>query len=218
MLCSLNEDTLQSEKCDFLELNKTLNFSVKEALNILFEYRKSGRNLNETIETILIVIYSLLIGFGVCANLLVCFVVGRKSQMHTPRNLYIVNLSISDMTMCVICMPFTLITILRREWRLGSLLCKLVPTLQGTNIMISIGTITMIALDRYYTIVRRHKQASTRGNVIMCIVSVWLFSIVASLPLAYYQVIFFFFLIFNIDRLSFHLLCNPRISRLRKRK
>lgn len=188
MLCTLNEDNLLSEECVFLELNKTLNFSVEEALRVLNEYRRSGRNLNPTAETVLIIIYSLLIGFGVCANLLLCFVVVRKSQMHTPRNLYIVNLSISDMTMCMICMPFTLISILRREWRLGSFLCKLVPVLEGTNIMISIGTITMIALERYFTIVRQHNSESKRSNVIFCIIGVWAFSFLASSPLAYYQV------------------------------
>lgn len=188
MLCTLNEANLYSEQCGLVELNRTFNFSVKEAYNILLEYQKSGRNLSETVETILIVVYVLLIGVGVCANMMVCFVVARKSQMHTPRNLYIVNLSISDMTMCAICMPFTLISILRREWRLGSVLCKLVPVLEGTNIMISIGTITMIALDRYFTIVRRHNSVSTRASVISCIFSVWMFSILATSPLAYYQV------------------------------
>lgn len=189
MRCKLNEERgLELERCGFLELNKTLNFSVEEALGVILEYRKSSRNLSESTEAVLIVVYSLLIGVGVCANMLVCFVVARKSQMHTPRNLYIVNLSISDMSMCVICMPFTLISILRREWRLGSLLCKLVPVLEGTNIMISIGTITMIALDRYFTIVRRHDSVSTRSSVIACIICVWIFSIVATSPLAYYQV------------------------------
>lgn len=188
MLCKLDERSLYSKECGLLDLNRTLNFSVEEAYGILLEYRKSGKNLNETSETILIIVYVLLIGFGVLANVLVCFVVARKSQMHTPRNLYIVNLSISDMSMCVICMPFTLISILRREWHFGLALCKLVPVLEGTNIMISIGTITMIALDRYFTIVRRHNSVSTRSSVISCIISVWMFSILATSPLAYYQV------------------------------
>lgn len=85
---------------------------------------------------------------GLTANLLVSFVVARRPQMHTPRNLYIVNLTVSDMTLCLICMPFTLVGILGRQWSLGLTLCKLVPLIQGTNIMVSVGTITVIALDR----------------------------------------------------------------------
>lgn len=188
MLCTLNESKLSSEECRFFEQNRTHNFSGQEWLHILEEYRTPTGYLSATAETVLIFVYSLLIGFGICANLLVCFVVARKSQMHTPRNLYIVNLSISDMTMCVICMPFTLIRILRRQWNLGFFLCKLVPVLEGSNIMISIGTITMIALDRYFTIVRRHNSVSSRSSVIICIICVWAFSILFTMPLAYYQV------------------------------
>ena len=198
MFCRLNDEDF-SEKCGLMELNRTFNFSFNEALNIIKEYQRANRNLSVTAEAVFIIIYVLLIGIGVGANMMVCFVVARKSQMHTPRNLYIVNLSISDMTMCFICMPFTLISILRREWHLGSALCKLVPVLEGTNIMISIGTITMIAMDRYFTIVRRHNSVSTRSSVISCIISVWMFSILATSPLAYYQVIFFSPYIFTSD-------------------
>ncbi|KAG8283452.1 hypothetical protein J6590_016712 [Homalodisca vitripennis] len=97
---------------------------------------------------------------GLFANLVVSFVVARRPQMHTARNLFIVNLTLSDMTLCVICMPFTLLKIIRREWSMGELLCKLVPVLQGTNILVSVGTITVIALDRYFTIVHAYDRSS----------------------------------------------------------
>lgn len=82
-------------------------------------------------EYTLIVIYSLLILTGLFANIVVSFVVARRPQMHTARNLFIVNLTLSDMTLCVVCMPFTLLKILRRQWSMGEVLCKLVPVLQG---------------------------------------------------------------------------------------
>lgn len=109
---------------------------------------------------VLICIYGFLMVSGLTANLLVSFVVARRPQMHTPRNLYIVNLTVSDMTLCLICMPFTLVGILGRQWSLGLTLCKLVPLIQGTNIMVSVGTITVIALDRLVK----------RGSLVYCIV------------------------------------------------
>ena len=133
-------------------------------------------------------IYAFLIVAGLSANLIVSFVVARRPQMHTARNLYIVNLTISDMTLCVICMPFTLVGILRRQWTLGLTLCKLVPVVQGTNIMVSIGTITVIALDRFFTIVRGQDASSNRRRVVISIALVWLFSALATLPVLFYQV------------------------------
>ncbi|KAL1138455.1 hypothetical protein AAG570_008519 [Ranatra chinensis] len=171
-----------------MELNGTFNFSLSEAYLILLEHQKADRNLDPITEGVLITVYTLMMAAGVSANLVVSFVVARRPQMHTARNLYIVNLTVSDMTLCLVCMPFTLVAIIRRQWTLGLALCKLVPALQGTNIMVSIGTITVIALDRYFTIVRCQDGAKDRRRVIVSIALVWFFSFVATLPVVFYQV------------------------------
>lgn len=89
------------------------------------------------------------------SNALLCFVVVRQCSRRTisnsgptPRNLYIVNLAVADLGLCLLVMPFTLVSMLRTRWTLGALLCKLVPVAQGTNITVSAGTISAIALDR----------------------------------------------------------------------
>lgn len=124
---------------------------------------------------------------GLSANLTVIYVVARRAQMHTSRNLYIVNLAISDMTLCLVCMPFTLTSILRHQWSMGTVFCKLVPLLQGTNIMVSVGTITVIAIDRYWVIVRGSAQ-NERRTVYVSIVTVWLLAVLTTSPIPYYQV------------------------------
>lgn len=176
------------ELCVIMELNDTFNFSLNEVYRILIEHKNDDHNVDPVAEAILIALYALLIVVGILANLIVSFVVARRPQMHTARNLYIVNLTVSDMTLCLVCMPFTLVNILRRAWTLGIVLCKLVPALQGTNIMVSIGTITVIALDRYFTIVRGQDSATTRRRVIISIALVWFFSFLATLPVVFFQV------------------------------
>lgn len=79
----------------------------------------------------------------------------------------------------------------RRQWTLGSTLCKLVPALQGTNIMVSVGTITAIALDRYLTIVRhcrRDGRLQTRRRVMISIALIWLLAAAVTAPVCYFQV------------------------------
>lgn len=124
---------------------------------------------------------------GLTANLTVIYVVARRAQMHTSRNLYIVNLAISDMTLCLVCMPFTLTSILQYQWTMGTVFCKVVPLLQGTNIMVSVGTITVIAIDRYWVIVRGSAQ-NERRTVYVSIATVWLLAVLSTSPVAYYQV------------------------------
>lgn len=140
-------------------------------------------------QTILIIVYFGLITVGLSANLTVIYVVARRAQMHTSRNLYVVNLAISDMTLCLVCMPFTLTSILRHQWTMGTAFCKLVPLLQGTNIMVSVGTITAIAIDRYWVIVRGSTAAQNeRRSVYFSIATVWLLAVLTTFPVAYYQV------------------------------
>lgn len=57
----------------------------------------------------------------------------------------------------------------------------------GTNILVSVGTITVIALDRYFTIVHAH-DGTSRTRVVCSIICVWLLSLVATLPICFYQV------------------------------
>lgn len=132
------------------------NFSLNEAIDIVIEHKKKiDRVFLPHVEAILIFSYAALISWGLISNCLLSFVVTRQCTRKTmtnngpsPRNLYIVNLAVADLLLCIICMPFTLLALLRRRWFLGSLMCKLVPVIQGSNIMVSSGTITAIAFDR----------------------------------------------------------------------
>ncbi|VVC26228.1 Neuropeptide Y receptor family,G protein-coupled receptor, rhodopsin-like,GPCR, rhodopsin-like, 7TM [Cinara cedri] len=190
MVCSLDE-TMNTfmETCNDTEMNATFNFSLYEVYNILLEHKENSKyKLDKSTETLLIIMYLSLMIIGLTANLMVIYVVARRAQMHTSRNLYIVNLAISDMTLCLVCMPFTLTALIRNHWTMGILVCKLVPLLQGTNIMVSVGTITVIAIDRYWAIVRGSAQ-NERRTVYVSIATVWFLAVLTATPVAYYQVV-----------------------------
>ena len=57
---------------------------------------------------------------GSVGNLLVIYVVARNPGMRTARNVFIVNLAISDLMLCLITMPLTLIEILFLTWQFGN--------------------------------------------------------------------------------------------------
>jgi len=100
-------------------------------------------------QTVLITLFALLIAFGAAGNSLVCFVVARNAAMRTPRNIFIINLAISDLTFCLFTQPFNLLKVLMPAWRLGRFMCKFVPMCAGANVFVSTISITAIALDRF---------------------------------------------------------------------
>jgi G-protein coupled receptor len=63
--------------------------------------------------------YISLIILGATGNGLVCIAVIRKPSMRTPRNIFIINLAISDLILCLFTMPFSLVEIALKFWPLG---------------------------------------------------------------------------------------------------
>ncbi|CAG2172744.1 unnamed protein product, partial [Oppiella nova] len=77
-------------------------------------------------------LYILIFFLGIAGNALVCYVVMRNSSMHTVTNMFITNLAISDIFLCVFAVPFTPLYLLTyKEWVFGTFLCHLVPYAQG---------------------------------------------------------------------------------------
>lgn len=115
----------------------------------LLEQMRDERTFDPTTEALLILAFTLFISVGVLGNGMVCFVVARNPHMRTPRNIFIINLAISDLTLCVFTQPLNLYLLICTQWELGSFMCKLVTMFQGTNLFVSTISITAIALDRF---------------------------------------------------------------------
>ncbi|CAH8452951.1 unnamed protein product [Schistosoma turkestanicum] len=163
---SHNEEMLQILTIELTELNSH---------NLL--------KLNELI--ILICVYTAMILFGSCGSLLVVYTVIRKPKMRTPRNLFIVNLAISDLILCLFTQPFNLLRILywHYDWKLGQIMCKSVAVGQATNIFISTISIIAIALDRLQVIVYPTKNTVKNTGASVIILVSWLFSLIMASPM-----------------------------------
>ena len=68
-------------------------------------------NFDDVTQICLIVAFAVLILFGACGNGLVCYVVAKNPNMRTPRNIFIINLAISDLTLCCFTQPFNLMKV-----------------------------------------------------------------------------------------------------------
>ena len=75
---------------------------------------------------------------GILTNLSVCWVVVRNSQARTARNLFIINMAFSDLTVCCITMPATVMKLINHTWKYGDLLCRL------TRYILSINNFTYV--------------------------------------------------------------------------
>lgn len=97
-------------------------------------------------------VYILMICIGFTGNILVIIVViCNRTMRASPRNLFIFNLAVSDLILCIVTQPLNIYRILstRHGWQLGLPMCKLFSMIQATNVYVSSMSITAIALDRF---------------------------------------------------------------------
>ncbi|GFU20780.1 neuropeptide F receptor [Nephila pilipes] len=172
-----------------LNFNFTFNFSFAQALDVLEEHFANDKIFGYHTETIIVTCYALLMVMGLFCNLLVCSVILANTKIRSSRNLLVINLNISDIILCVFCMPFTLLVIIRRSWFLGAFLCKLVPFVQASTIFVSAGTVLAIAVDRYNTIVHFNPQHPKGGKKEMLLNAtfIWVSAFLLSIPICIFQ-------------------------------
>jgi len=97
----------------------------------------------------LYVLYIAISVLGLCGNLLTTLVVGVSRQLRTVLNVFLVSLAVSDALIAGVNMPLQLRVYQQRgEWTLGELACKLSTYTQGVVIVVSILTLTSLAVVR----------------------------------------------------------------------
>ena len=127
-------------------------------------------------------LYVVIFSVGVCGNVLVCFVVCNNKAMQTVTNLFIANLALSDILLCVLAVPFTPLYFFLDEWIFGRVLCHMVAYSQGTSVYVSTLTLTSIAIDRFFVILYPFKPRMKMNMCITIICCIWLFALCATLP------------------------------------
>nr|XP_024215098.1 neuropeptide SIFamide receptor-like isoform X2 [Halyomorpha halys] len=123
---------------------------------------------------------------GVIGNVLVVSVVLRTPRMRSPTNLFIANLALADLLVNFICLPFTLVGNVTISWKLGWLICKTIPYLQGVSVNASINTLVAISVERCLAICYPMKWRISTTVVKITVIVIWMISLSITFPWAVY--------------------------------
>lgn len=100
-------------------------------------------------EWLVIVIYTITFIIGLTGNILVCFAVWRNRQMRTVTNMFIVNLSVADLGIIIICLPPTLMVDVTETWYMGLVMCKAVYFLMVSTLSMLISLLVILIFIDY---------------------------------------------------------------------
>ncbi|XP_029013062.2 trace amine-associated receptor 1-like [Betta splendens] len=111
-------------------------------------------------------------------NLLVIVSISHFRQLHTPTNLLLLSLAVSDFLVGLIVMPFQIL-LTEPCWLLGDLMCALYYFLAFINISASILNMVLISVDRYVAICDplHYSTKISQRRVQICVVLCWLYSV-----------------------------------------
>ncbi|KAK5612388.1 Melanopsin-A [Crenichthys baileyi] len=121
---------------------------------------------------------------GVVGNFLVIYAFSRSRSLRTPANMFIINLAITDLLMCITQSPIFFTTSMHKRWIFGEKGCELYAFCGALFGICSMITLMVIAIDRYFVITHPLTSigALTRKRALLILMVVWVYSLGWSLP------------------------------------
>ncbi|XP_055063165.2 trace amine-associated receptor 13c-like [Misgurnus anguillicaudatus] len=124
---------------------------------------------------IMYVFFSLLSVWTVFMNLLVIISISHYKKLHTPTNMLILSLAVTDLLVGLIIMPLEAIRLIETCWYFGYTICRLFLIIMGLLLSASLCNLVLIAVDRYVAVCQplMYPQKITTIRTIITICVSW---------------------------------------------
>ncbi|KGL79591.1 Neuropeptide Y receptor type 6, partial [Tinamus guttatus] len=131
---------------------------------------------------VLITAYTLVTIVGLFGNLCLIIIIKRQKEAQNVTNILIANLSLSDVLICLMCIPVTVAYTLMDYWIFGEAMCKISSFIQSISVTVSIFSLVLIAVERYQLIVNPRGWKPSISHAYWGILFIWGVSVMISIP------------------------------------
>ncbi|XP_047457667.1 trace amine-associated receptor 13c-like [Mugil cephalus] len=134
--------------------------------------------LRHQAEIVIYILLSCISLLTVVLNLLVIISISHFRQLHTPTNLFLLSLAVSDFLVGLLLMPIQIL-LLEGCWVLGTFLCGLSYYIGFILTSASVGNMVLVSVDRYVAICDPlcYPTKVTQSRVQICVCLCWICSV-----------------------------------------
>ncbi|XP_017562393.1 trace amine-associated receptor 13c-like [Pygocentrus nattereri] len=145
------------------------------------------RSVSTAVYVLLYVCAAAVVLLTVCGNLLIIISVCHFKQLHTPTNMLVLSLAVSDFLVGLFVMPFHFMWLIESCWMFGHVFCVLFNFVSFQLTSVSVGNIALIALDRYVALSHPflYSKDVTSTVIHAVILLTWLFSLLYNFAMFY---------------------------------
>nr|XP_046149214.1 trace amine-associated receptor 13c-like [Oncorhynchus gorbuscha] len=108
--------------------------------------------LSTSIYITLYIFFSLISAVTVFFNILVIMSISHFKQLHTPTNLLILSLAVSDLLVGLIVIPVVTVALMESCWGFGEYFCVFQIYITFLCTSLSLGNLVLISIDRYVAV------------------------------------------------------------------
>ncbi|XP_066533562.1 trace amine-associated receptor 13c-like [Hoplias malabaricus] len=166
-----------------------MNFTDFNQTDPCLYFHCPERSVSTAVYVILYIFAAAVVLLTVCGNLLVIISVCHFKQLHTPTNMLILSLAVSDFLIGVFVFPVSLVSVIESCWIFNKVFCIFflltAYIVAGTSIL----DIALIAVDRYIALSNPFLYTRAVSVSIMCfvILSNWCIIFTYNLGVRYFN-------------------------------
>ncbi|XP_060904375.1 teleost multiple tissue opsin 3a [Labrus mixtus] len=139
--------------------------------------------LSRSGHTVVAVCLGFILVAGTLGNFLALLVFAKFRSLWTPINLILLNISLSDVLVCVFGTPFSFAASLQGRWLIGEYGCKWYGFANSLFGIVSLVSLSVLSYERYTTVLRSSKvDISDFRKAWLCIGGSWLYSLLWTVP------------------------------------
>nr|UAY98662.1 tmt2a [Lutjanus erythropterus] len=140
-------------------------------------------SLSRAGHTAAAVVLGFILVLGFLGNFLVLLVFSRFPRLQTPVNLLLVNISVSDMLVCIFGTPLSFAASVRGRWLTGSYGCRWYAFSNALFGLVSLVSLSLLSFERYSVVLcSTQPDSSQYRRAWLAITASWLYSLAWTVP------------------------------------